>query len=150
MTNTFLQKNLLRAYSVRRWVHGPSSSGVWEWALRQGAGTVTGSWNIDTLPKGRANCSAVDFWNLTVYTQWYSLYWLGLLLWSNIMTKTKLRKKGFIWLDIFNQSPLREAGARNQPGQNLEAGMDRLWRIPPYWPTPHGLCSRLLYSSQDH
>ena len=82
------------AYSVRRW---PSSWGVWEQALRQGAGTVTGSLNIDTQSQGRANCSAVGFWNLTVYTQWYNLYWLGLLLWQ---------KK--------NQSPLREAEARNQ------------------------------------
>lgn len=34
--------------------------------------------------------------------------------------KIKLRKKGFVWLDILNQSPLREAEARNQT--RLEPG----------------------------
>lgn len=51
-----------------------------------------GSLNVDTQPQGRANCTAGGFWDLTVYTRWYSLHWFGLLLWQNIMTKKKKKQ----------------------------------------------------------
>ena len=63
-------------------------------------------------------------------------------------TRSKLGRKGFIWLTHTHHSPsLEEVRAGTETGLEL---MHRSWRGAAYWLSPHGLLSLLFYRTQDH